>query len=61
MADFSLTTGPDTINGTGADDTVNGTAATLNAGDRLTGGAGTDGSGTSRIGRLAIFTGFEAI
>ena len=34
MADFSLTAGPDTINGTGADDTVNGTAVTLNAGDR---------------------------
>jgi hypothetical protein len=32
MADFTLTTGSDTIAGTAADDTVNGTAATLNAG-----------------------------
>jgi FG-GAP-like repeat/RTX calcium-binding nonapeptide repeat (4 copies) len=63
---FKLTTGPDTINGTGADDTVNGTAATLNAGDRLTGGAGTDvlalyGSGSFRVDQLAVFTGFETI
>ena len=66
MADFSLTVGPDTINGTGADDTVNGTAVTLNAGDQLTGGAGIDvlalyGSGTFRADQLAAFAGFESI
>ena len=48
------------------DDTVNGTAATLNAGDRLTGGAGNDvlalyGSGTFHVDQLAIFTGFSII
>ena len=48
------------------DDTVNATAATLNAGDRLTGGAGTDtlalsGSGKFRVDQLATFTGFESI
>jgi hypothetical protein len=66
MADFSLTNGPDTINGTSGDDTVNGTAATLNAGDQLTGAAGTDvlalyGSGTFHVDQLAVFTGFEGI
>ena len=45
---------------------MNGTAATLNAGDSLTGGAGTDalalyGSGTFRVDQLATFTGFESI
>ena len=49
-----------------ADDTVYATAATLNAGDSLTGGAGTDvlalvGSGTFRVDQLATFTGFERI
>src|SRR5262249_22208226 len=44
----------------------NGTAATLNAGDRLTGGTGTDvltlyGSGSFRIDQLTTFTGFESI
>ena len=63
---FTLTTGPDTFVGGPADDTVNGTAATLNAGDSLTGGAGTDvlalyGSGTFRVDQLATFTGFESI
>src|SRR2546421_6068964 len=66
MATFTLTSAPDTIDGTAADDAVNGTAATLNAGDRLTGGAGTDvlalyGSGVFRIDQLATFTGFENI
>ena len=42
MANFTLTVGADTVVGGAADDTVNGTAATLNAGDSLTGGAGTD-------------------
>ena len=46
--------------------TVYATAATLNAGDSLTGGAGTDvlalvGSGTFRVDQLATFTGFERI
>jgi hypothetical protein len=45
---------------------VNGTAATLNSGDRLSGGAGTDvlalyGSGDFRVDQLATFTGFESI
>ena len=42
MADFTLTTGADTVAGGAADDTAYATAATLNAGDSLTGGAGTD-------------------
>ena len=63
---FTLTTGSDTVTGTATNDTVNGTAATLNAGDSLTGGAGTDtlalyGSGTFRVDQLATFTGFESI
>ena len=46
--------------------TVYAAAATLNAGDSLTGGAGTDvleliGSGTFRIDQLASFTGFESV
>ena len=66
MANFALTVGADTVVGGAADDTVNGTAATLNAGDSLTGGAGTDvlalvGSGNFRIDQLATFTGFERI
>ena len=66
MADFTLTTGSDTVTGTDGNDTVNGTAATLNSGDSLTGGAGTDtlalyGSGTFRVDQLATFTGFESI
>jgi hypothetical protein len=45
---------------------VNGTEATLNSGDSLTGGAGTDvlalfGSGTFRVDQLATFAGFETI
>ena len=42
MADFTLTTGSDTVAGTANNDTVNGTAGTLNTGDSLAGGAGTD-------------------
>jgi hypothetical protein len=66
MVDFTLTTGSDTFPGTPADDTVFGTSATLNAGDSLTGGGGTDvltlvGSGTFRVDQLATFTGFERI
>ena len=64
MANFTLTAGADTVVGSAADDTVYATAATLNAGDSLTGGAGTDvlalvGSGTFRVDQLATFTGFE--
>ena len=63
---FTLTAGADTVVGGAADDTVYATAATLNAGDSLTGGAGTDvlalvGSGTFRVDQLASFTGFERI
>ena len=66
MANFTLTAGADTVVGGAADDTVYATAATLNAGDSLTGGAGTDvlalvGSGTFRVDQLASFTGFERI
>ena len=66
MTDFTLTTGSDTIAGTAADDTVNGTAATLNSGDSLTGGAGTDvlalsGGGSFHVDQLATFAGFESI
>ena len=66
MANFTLTAGADTMVGGAADDTVYATAATLNAGDSLTGGAGTDvlalvGSGSFRIDQLASFTGFERI
>jgi hypothetical protein len=66
MADFSLSVGADTVVGAAADDTVYGTAATLNAGDRLTGGAGADalvlvGSGSFRVDQLATFAGFESI
>ena len=66
MATFALTMGSDTVAGGPENDTSNGTAATLNAGDSLTGGAGTDvlaliGSGTFRVDQLATFTGFERI
>jgi Tol biopolymer transport system component len=66
MANFTLTVGADTVVGGAADDTVNGTAATLNAGDGLTGGTGTDtlalnGGGTFLVDQLATFTGFEII
>src|SRR5262245_34803999 len=66
MANFTLTTGSDTVTGTANNDTVNGTAATLNAGDSLTGGAGTDvlalyGSGDFRVDQLTTFTGVENI
>jgi hypothetical protein len=63
---FALTTGPDTCVGGPGGNTVYATAATPNAGDSLTGGAGTDvltliGSGTFRVDQLASFTGFEKI
>ena len=61
-----LTTGDDTVVAPASGVTVYATAATLNAGDSLTGGAGTDvleliGSGTFRIDQLASFTGFESV
>src|SRR5262249_37248789 len=61
-----LTTGNDPIVTPLSGSTVYGTAATLNAGDSLTGGAGTDvlalvGSGTFRVDQLASFIGFESI
>ena len=61
-----LTTGNDTFVAPSSGSTVYATAATLNAGDSLTGGAGTDvlalvGSGTFRVDQLASFTGFERI
>jgi hypothetical protein len=66
LAIFTLTTGPDTFVGDPGGNTVYATAATLNSGDSLTGGAGTDvlvliGTGTFRIDQLATFTGFEQI
>src|SRR5262245_55662220 len=66
MANFTLTVGADTVVGGAADDTVYATSVTLNAGDSLTGGAGTDvlvlvGSNSFRIDQLATFTGFERI
>ena len=66
MATFTLTASPDTVTGTASDDTVYGAPDTLNAGDRLAGGAGLDtlalhGSGTFRVDQLATFTGFETI
>jgi hypothetical protein len=42
LAIFTLTTGADTFVGGPENNTVNGAAATLNAGDNLTGGGGTD-------------------
>ena len=61
-----LTPGNDTFVAPSSGSTVYATAATLNAGDSLTGGAGTDvlalvGSGTFHVDQLASFTGFERI
>src|SRR4051812_42406007 len=66
MANFTLSAGTDTVVAGAADDSASATAATLNAGDSLTGGAGTDvltliGSGTFGVDQLATFTGFERI
>ena len=63
---MSLTPGDDTVVAPASGATVLATAATLNAGDSLTGGVGTDvlkliGSGTFRVDQLASFTGFEKI
>jgi Ca2+-binding RTX toxin-like protein len=53
------------VGGAGAN-TVYGTAATLNAGDSLTGGSGNNvleliGSGSFYVSQLASFTGFQSI
>ena len=61
-----LTPGNDTFVAPSSGSTVYATAATLNAGDSLTGGAGTDvlalvGKGTFHVDQLASFTGFERI
>src|SRR3984893_10459936 len=66
MATFTLTTGNDTFVAPSSGSKLYATAATLNAGDSLTGGAGTDvlaliGSGTFHVDQLASFTGFERI
>jgi hypothetical protein len=66
LANFTLTTGADTFVGGAGDNTVYGTSATLNAGDSLTGGSGTNvldliGSGSFDISQLAAFTGFQRI
>src|SRR6476620_11282926 len=71
MADFTLTTGSDNVTGTDANDTVYATSSpylmgTLNSGDSLTGGAGTDtlaltGGNSFSVDQLATFTGFEVI
>src|ERR1700737_4117686 len=66
MVDYTLTTGNDTFVAPASGSTVYGTAATLNPGDSLTGGEGTDvlvlvGSGSFRVDQLASFTGFENI
>ena len=63
---INLTTANDTILTPSSGSIVYATAATLNAGDSLTGGTGIDvlelvGSGTFNVGQLAHFTGFEAL
>ena len=65
---IGLTTVTDTIVAPASGATVYGTAATLNAGDSLTGGVGTDvldligsGPGSFRIDQLVSFSGFEKI
>ncbi|MDR9808892.1 beta strand repeat-containing protein [Rhizobium hidalgonense] len=63
----TLGTGNDTVSFTGGANTVNGTiGATLNSGDRLSGGSGTDmlvisGAGSFNLNSLATFTGFENV
>jgi hypothetical protein len=66
MATYTLTTGTDTIVDTSGNDTVYATAATLNAGDRLTGGGGIDtlalyDTGIFPVDALATFTGCARI
>ena len=66
MTVFTLTTGVDTFVGGPGANTVYGTAATLSAGDSLTGGSGSNvlqliGSGTFDLSQLANFTGFQSI
>ncbi|WP_238232946.1 hypothetical protein, partial [Methylobacterium thuringiense] len=61
-----LTSDADTVLGTSGDDLVSGTSATLNPGDSLAGGDGTDtltlsGGGSFHLDQLAQFTGFENV
>ena len=61
-----LTSGLDTIPPSASDTTIIATAATLNAGDQLSGGDGHDelvlvGPGTFNVAALATFDGFEEI
>ena len=61
-----LTTGVDTIIAPDGGSTAVATSVTLNSGDSLTGGAGTDvlmlqGGGWFRLDQLAHFSGFEQI
>ena len=66
MTVFTLTPGPDTFVGGPGDNTVDATAATLNSGDSLTGGSGTNtlalyGGGGFHVDQLALFAGFQNI
>jgi hypothetical protein len=66
MFAYSLTPGIDTVVMPSSGGTVYATAATLNAGDSLTGGGGVDileliGAGTFRVDQLADFSGFQNI
>jgi hypothetical protein len=54
LATFTLTTGPDTFVGDPGDNIVNATAATLNPGDSLTGGSGTNTLGLYGGGDFGI-------
>jgi hypothetical protein len=58
---FALTTGNDTFVAPASGSTVYATAATLNLGDSLTGGEGTDVLVLVGGGNFANFTGFENI
>ncbi|WP_210245161.1 SwmB domain-containing protein, partial [Methylobacterium sp. WL9] len=63
---FRLTADADTVLGTSGDDLVSGTSTTLNSGDSLAGGDGTDtlalsGGGSFRLDQLTQFTGFESV
>ncbi|WP_342710725.1 VCBS domain-containing protein [Bradyrhizobium sp. B124] len=64
---ITLGTGNDTVSFTSGTNTVNATSATLNAGDSLTGGSGTDtlalgGGGTINLNTTpGVFTGFENV
>ena len=64
--EFTLTTGNDTVVAPASGSTVYANAATLNAGDSLTGGSGTDileliGAGSFDLSSLTNFSGFEKV